>query len=330
VFKSAREDADTYGEVMLSRVSLLRRAMLAVAALTALAVPAGASAAMSILYDMDPHVRDIVRPADGSPGVGPERGGFRQEGSTSHMFGGDRDTPYRIGKVSAWDLRPLSAGEIASRLRSQINGGCTVGGRDYGCRSHMVTVDEIGAMFSDRAGDLGMRLAQAMILLERPSPHGGTYASRVHFFIAPAMTSQFAAAKGRHHNLGRDGKPHFPTWQYAVAAVAHGGGVWLEMYHARGGVRLPFSVGEWQRGPRDFLDLYTRAGGKPERVHFLMTGSPHMPPGRLPACGSPMACTWALASVRGANARILVNGPGAYRVGDQAREWLAQYNARLP
>jgi hypothetical protein len=308
--------------------SLLRRAALAVAALVAMAAPASASSMMSILYDMDPFVRDIVQPADGSRGVDASRGAFRQEGSTSHLFGGDGDAPYRLGKVSAWDLKPLSADQIAARLRTQIDGGCTIDGRDYGCQSHLVTVDEIGSAFSDRAGDLGMRLAQAMLLLEKPSPYGGTYASRVHFFVAPVVTSQFAAAKGRNHNLGRDGKPHFPTWQYAMSAMAHGGGAWLEMYHAKGGVRRPFTAPEWRKGPRDFLELYTRAGGKPDRVHFLLTGTPFNPPGAS-GCGSPMACTWTLASAPGANAAILANGPGAYRVAEQAGEWLAQYNTRF-
>ena len=133
---------------------LLRRAALAVGALVAVVAPAGASAAMSILYDMDVHVRDIVQPADGSPGVDASRGAFRQEGSTSHLFGGEADAANRLGKVSAWDLKPLSADQIAARLRAQIDGDCTIDGRDYGCQSHLVSIDEIGSAFSDRAGDL--------------------------------------------------------------------------------------------------------------------------------------------------------------------------------
>ncbi|MEW6582404.1 MAG: hypothetical protein AB1416_06555 [Actinomycetota bacterium] len=308
----------------------LRRAATVAAALGVLAAPAGAGAAMSILYDLDPHVREIVRPSDGTRGVGPARGAHRQEGSTSHLFAGDADTRYRLGKVPAAELAGMAPAQIAATLRRQIDGTCTIAGRDYGCRSHLVTVDEIDGAFSDRAGNAGRRLLTAMRMLERPSPYGGTYASRVHFFIAPTMTAQFAAARGRHHNLGRDGKPHFPTWTYAVAAVARGGGAWLEMYHARGGVRTPFSAGEWRRGPRDFLSLYTRSGGKAERVHFVMTGTAQPPPGRLPACSGPMSCTWALASRPGANARILANGPGAYRVGDQAADWVREYNRRLP
>ena len=298
-------------------------------ALAAVAAPATAGAATSILYDLDPHVREIVRPSDGSRGLGPERGALRQEGSSSHLFGGESDAAYRLGKVSAYDLAPMSAAQIAATLRAQIDGTCRIAGRDYGCRSHLVTVDEVGSAYSDRAGSAGQRLLQAMNALEKPSPWGGTYASRVHFFVAPAVTSQFAAARGRHHNLGRDGKPHFPTWTYAMAAVAHGGGARLEMYHATGGVRRPFSAGEWRRGPRDFMELYQRAGGKPDRVHFLMTGSPQRPPG-AGGCATPMRCTWKLASLPGPNASILANGAGAYRVGDQAAEWLRELNARFP
>src|SRR5690348_12385994 len=68
-------------------------------ALGLLAVPA-ASAATSIIYDLDSAASAIVNPADGSPGLTPARGALRQEGSSGHLFGGAADAPYRIGKVN--------------------------------------------------------------------------------------------------------------------------------------------------------------------------------------------------------------------------------------
>jgi len=55
-----------------------------------------------------------------------------------------------------------------------------------------------------------------------------------------------------------------------------------------------------------------------------------MPAGAPSGCGTPMACTWSLASLPGANARILATGPGAYRVGTRAAEWIRQYDLRFP
>ncbi|MDX6647329.1 MAG: hypothetical protein QOK40_3056 [Miltoncostaeaceae bacterium] len=331
------------------------------AALAALAVPAASHGAMSIVYDVDAAAFAIVSPADGSPGLGPDRGAFRQEGSSGHLFGGAADAPNRIGKVSGAALATMTVSQIAAALRSQIDAGCVIDGRDYGCTSGLVAVDEIGNAFNDgpppktaprrfasrrearAAGppppvplppvdqrSAGARFSKAMALLDTlPAPGGGSYASRVHVYVAPAAVAAIGSGRGPNHNLGRDGKPHFSTWRAVMPGLARAGGMWLEMYHgSSGGTVSAFTAAEWRTGPRDILDVYSSFGGDVSRAHFVLTGT-GMPAGAPRGCTTPMACTWALASLAGANARILANGPAAYRVGAQAAEWIGQYNLRF-
>jgi hypothetical protein len=330
------------------------------AALGALAAPAAGNAAMSIVYDVDAAVSAIVRPADGSPGVGPARGAFRQEGSSGHLFGGAADASHRIGKVSGTALARMTTSEMARALRTQIDWGCVIDGRDYGCTSGMVAVDEVGNAFNDgpapkapsrhftsrrearAAGppppvplppvdprSPGARFSAAMAVLDTlPAPGGGSYASRVHVYLGPAPVAAIGTGRGPNHNLGRDGKPHFSTWRAVMPGLARAGGVWLEMYHGSPGGASAFTAAEWRTGPRDVSALFSSFGGDVARLHFMLTAT-GAPPGAR-GCATPMSCTWALASLAGANARILANGPGAYRVGAQAGEWLAQYNRRFP
>ena len=42
-----------------------------------------------------------------------------------------------------------------------------------------------------------------------------------------------------------------------------------------------------------------------------------------------MACSWTLAESTPAGKAILANGPGVYRIGSEARDWLAEYNKRF-
>jgi hypothetical protein len=331
-------------------------------ALGALAVPAAASAATSIIYDLDAAASAIVSPADGSPGLTPARGALRQEGSSGHLFGGAADAPYRIGKVNGASLANMSVSQMAAALRDQIDYGCVIDGRDYGCTSGLVTVDEIGNQFNDgpppkaparhftsrrqarAAGppppvplppvgpqSPGARFSRAMAILDTlPAPGGGSYASHVHVYLAPAAVAAIGTGRGPNHNLGRDGKPHFSTWRAVMPGLAKAGGVWLEMYHGSpGGTVSAFTTAEWKTGPKDVLSVLASYGGGASRVHFMLTET-GMPAGARASCGTPMACTWKLASQPGANATILANGPGAYRVGSQAAEWIRQYDLRFP
>ena len=329
----------------------------AIAASAACAMPAGA-AGMSILYDRDPAVRAIVTPTDGQRGLSPERGAHRQEKSGGHLFYGPADAAYRVAKVNAKELADLSAAQIASRLKLAIDHGCGA----FGCASHLVSVNEAGASMSDgrppkvpprrfasraaarAAGppvvrlppvdrdSLGARFSRAMAMLDTRSPYGGTYASRVHVYIAPAMSTAIAVGRGPHHNLGRDGKPHFTTWRAVMPGLARAGGLWLEMYHGSpGSGTSAMTAAEWRTVAPRFLSVSSRYGGRWDQLHFVFTGGTALPAGAPAACGpTAMTCSWTLASSTAANRRVLANGPGAYAVGAAASEWLANFNARFP
>jgi len=290
--------------------------------------------ARAVLYDLDAAVREVVEPLDGAAGLSHRTGALRQEPSTSGLFARDDDAA-RIAKVTEEDLRGLSAAQIADVLRGAIDGS----------DSHMVAFDELTPYEADPKGPVvkggripppdptspGAQLAQALIALDTPSPYGGTWASRVHVYIAPAVTSAMAAGRGPDRNLGRDGKARFRTYRTVMTGLARAGAVWIEMYHGITARPTPFTVAEWQRGPSAFRAEYRRAGGDPSRLHFLLTGTDRYPRGRLPAgCVTPQACQWELAESTSAGRAILANGVGGYRLGAQARPFLAEWQARVP
>lgn len=306
----------------------IRQAIALAGALMALgAIPATAPAALSILDDADAPVRQIVQPSDGSVGIDGPRGALRQEPSVGHLFGGAADARFRIGRIEAASLVTLPAKTIAARLRNQIDRGCVIGGRNYGCSSRMVVVYGVDARFADR-GTLGARFTAAMKLLQRPAPGGGTYAGRVHVMLAPSAIRQIAVGRGLDQNLDRAGTATLPRWRTVMPGLARAGGLWLQMYpHDRRAT--PLSAGEWSTSLRDVTSLYLRAGGRTDRLHIMFTRAAKRPVGAPRSCASAMACQWALAD-RGIGARILRNGAGAYRVGAQAAEWRRQHNLRMP
>jgi len=315
---------DTERQGVRRRTAALAATMLALAAIgpaaaTAAPVAPVGPARMTILYDLDTPARAIVRPSGGQAGVGAARGAFRQEGSTGHLFGGARDARSRIGKVSGAALAGMSAPAMAAALRSQIVRGCVVNGRNYGCRSDLVAIDEVGVAFR---GAAGARLSAAMqTLATEHARDGESLARRLHVYLAPALVTSIGA-RGQSARGG--------TWAPLMAALAQAGGVWLEMYHGGRVEVQAFSASEWRRAPSAVARALARAGGDVGRLHFMLSAT-GMPAGRVPAgCATPMSCTWALADLRGVNRRILTAGPGAYRVGDQAAAWLAGYNRYLP
>jgi hypothetical protein len=289
--------------------------------------------AQAVLYDMDAAVREIVDPQDGGMGLGVARGALRQEPSTSGLFS-DSDESAMIGKVTEEDLRGLEAGELADVLREAIDDA----------PAHIVAFDELTPYEADPRSPLvkggripppdpsspGAQLAKALIALDIPSPYGGTWASRVHVYIAPAVTSAMAAGRGPDRNLGRDGKARFRTYRTVMTGLARAGAVWIEAYHGRTSPLTSFTVAEWRAAPAAFTAEYRRAGGDPSRLHFLMTGVEAFPAGRLPtACTTPQQCQWSLAESTPAGRAILANGVGAYRLGSQARPWLAEWQGRV-
>jgi hypothetical protein len=292
------------------------------------------SHATAMLYDMDTAVRDIVRPSDGAAGLSGAQGARRQEPSTSALFGA-ADEQWMVGKVTIDELMDLPSGEMADLIRAAIDDA----------PSHVVGLDEIIPAAADPAAPmvvggrvpvapvsaLSSRLAAAFAALDEPSPYGGTWASRVNVYLAPAMSTAIAAGRGPNRNLGRDGKPHFRTYRTVMAGLARVGGVWMEMYHGTSeGLTSPFTVREWTRAPAAMTAEYRRAGGDPTRLHLLMTGSAAYPDGRLPSgCVTPQRCEWHLAESTPVGRAMVANGVGAYRLGAAARPFLAEWQARL-
>jgi hypothetical protein len=289
---------------------------------------------LTLVYDE----RGVVERLAAGPGaLTPARGALRQDPGGGGMFAPGDNARYRVAKVSGARIQGMSAPAIAALLRAEITRG------SHGARSHMVAIDEIGRPFGEAppavkrkgggpgpvlASSPGARFAAAMRMLDTPSPYGGTWASRVHVYLAPAVHTSIAAGRGPHRNLGRDGKPHRPTWRALMPGLARAGGVHLQMYHGvSGGARAPMTAGMWRTVPGAFLGLFTGAGGDPTDVHFLFT-SAGTPAGARGCTG--VVCAWRLAESTAAGRTVLANGPGVYRIGPEAGVWLREFNRRFP
>jgi hypothetical protein len=351
------------------RLSPLCLSALAVTVLAAL--PALATAArMSLVYDEQEAVRALTTTAGPGMPLSAERGLLRQDpGPGGILDPQGRDGQFRVAKISASVLLPLSAEGMANRIRAEIDHPKEPNS------SGLVSIDEIGNPFNDGRvrityawhtvrgvrirvssinklvitkygykvvrgpvplprvdpGGPASRLSKALELLSGiPHPAGGNYAERVQFYVAPAFMSSIALGRGPHHNLGNDGKPHRATWRGVMPALARAGGVWLEMYHyTRAGGVTAATSAEWRAAPGVFSRYLVRFAGDPTRLHMMMTEAHAMPPGASSTCGEPMACQWSLADSTGAGRLMLANGPGGYRLGSQATAWRAEFNRLL-
>ena len=294
-----------------------------------------ASGGLAMLYDLDSAVREVLHPSDGAAGLTGSQGARRQEPSTSGLFGND-DEQWMIGKVKLAEIIDMSTAEMIDVIQGAIDDS----------PSHVIGIDEVTTSAADPAApnvkgarapapdpnSAGGRFAAALVALDTPSPYGGTWASRIHVYLAPAMTSAIAAGKGPDRNLGRDGRPHFRTYRAVLGGLSRVAGVWIEMYHGLGvTMTSPFTVSEWRSAPAAVGAEFRRAGGDMSRLHMLMTGSDTYPRGGpLPAgCVTPHSCAWALAESTPAGRRILANGVGGYRLAQSARAFLAEWHARL-
>ena len=291
--------------------------------------------ALAMLYDVDAAVREVVHPSDGAPGLTGAQGARRQEPSNSGLFGAD-DEQWMIGKVKLAEIIDMSSAEMVDVIQGAIDDS----------PSHVIGIDEVTTSAADpmapnvkgaRApapdpASAGGRFAAALAALDVPSPYGGTWASRIHVYLAPAMTSALAAGQGPDRNLGRDGRPHFRTYRAVFGGLSHVAGVWIEMYHGLGvTMTSPFTVNEWRTAPAAVSAEFQRAGGDVNRLHMMFTGSDSYPSGgTLPVgCVTPQSCAWALAEATPAGRQLLANGVGGYRLGESARAFLAEWHARL-
>lgn len=321
---------------------------------------------MSILYADARDVRVLTSPAGPGRPITGARGAVRQDPGIGGMFdpaGADAD--HRIAKVSDHDMVDLPPEGIADLIQRQsdapripnntgivaidevgnpFNDGrvtttyrwVTVRGKRIRVASHnriVVTprgwrlVRGSAPLPPVRPDSLGSRLSAAMrILAARPHPAGGTYADRVHIYVAPAFSTSIATGRGPHRHLGNDGKPHRATWRGVMPALAAAGGVWLQMYHYSGRSVGTMSAKLWRTVPRTFTAYGARFGVRRDRVHFMLSGARQVPAGAPRRCGDAMACQWALARATPAGRAVLANGPGAYRTGALSRSWRLQYN----
>ena len=234
---------------------------------------------MSILYATDPSVRDILAGSSQMPGL-PWL--FRQEPSNSGP--GARlgvDNSQRMTKLNGASLAKMTSSQMFDALWKGVNRSCVTPAGINTCPAHLVAVDEIGAAFGRVEGDQGVnvpgyRLKSAMeTLAQIQSPWGGSYASRIHFYLAPGVSTAIAAGKGPAHNLGADGKVHWPDYSSVIDAFTTAGGVWLEMYHypTRGSARTPFTSTEWRTVPTAVAAFMAERGIEYplQSLHFVMT-----------------------------------------------------------
>ncbi len=242
---------------------------------------------MSILYVTDPGARTVLAQSTGMRAL-PWL--FRQEPSNSvgaAARGGAG--AQRMTKVSGANLAKEARRVVGARaafdfLKRAVDRTCTTPGGVNTCGAHLVGVDEIGAAFGAAPGDprnmAAGNLLGAMRALKALSwPGGGSYASRIHFYVAPGVSTAISAGRGDSRTLGENGQAMFRDYSDVTAAMALAGGVWLEMYHypTRGSARTPFTAAEWRDVPTRFATfLGEQTTGSPIRspldyLHFVMT-----------------------------------------------------------
>ena len=234
---------------------------------------------MSILYATDPSVRDILAGSSQMPGL-PWL--FRQEPSNSGP--GARlgvDNSQRMTKLNGASLAKMTSSQMFDALWKGVNRSCVTPAGINTCPAHLLAVDEIGAAFGRVEGDQGVnvpgyRLKTAMETLARiQSPWGGSYASRIHCYLAPGVSTAIAAGRGPAHNRGADGEVKWPDYSSVIDAFTTAGGVWLEMYHypTRGSARTPFTSTEWRTVPTAVAAFMAERGIEYplQSLHFVMT-----------------------------------------------------------
>ena len=239
---------------------------------------------MSILYATDPSVRDILGDSSQMPGL-PWL--FRQEPSNSGpgaQLGVDNSQ--RMTKLNGATLAKMPATRMIFALAKGVDRTCVTPAGINTCPAHLLAVDEIGAAFgrddANSGRPPGADLAVAMdILAKTPSPWGGSYASRIHFYLAPGVSTAIASGRGPAHNRGADGGVLWPDYSSVIGALSRAGGVWLEMYHypQRGSARTPFTSTEWRTVPTavaafmaERLTAQRMRGTDPlQSLHFVMT-----------------------------------------------------------
>jgi hypothetical protein len=152
-----------------------------------------------------------------------------------------------------------------------------------GAGAGILFVDELG-QGPEFGGADGASLEAAMVELgATPHSGGGSYADRVQMYVNPERPIADPAAWA-------------PFWR----AMALAGGVWFEAYQGR----VQWSAEHWLAWPRVLRDGLMARGLDPTRIHVIVRGAAQ-------------AAVWSNMRV-GAACALLANGPGAYRIEDQA------------
>lgn len=316
---------------------------------------------ISILYDTDQGVATTLGPSMTMrflPWI------FRQEPSSSEPLAAlGNNSSQRITKVKAAELAlEPSAQAMAATLRAAVDKTCTTPAGFNTCGAHMASIDELTQTYSQspsstrpNSNNPGVRLANAMRMLQKtPSPWGGSYASRIHIYIAPGVSTSIAAGRGTFRTRGRDGKNHFRNYGWAVQALSRAGDAWLEMYHFRNTpTKTAFTPLEWRNVPTavaTFMRERSPTTNPLNKLHFMVAevaptdGCARLRPGPetpvtvtartsitvlptpeaievIPDSGSPMSCIWQRMQTGPVNQRITANGVGTHRVADTAGEF---------
>ncbi len=199
----------------------------------------------------------------------------------------------QAGKVTAFAptaTTPSVVGRSSEEVAALIRDAIITSG------SHTVFLDEITADFRS---ETGANVRSAMIALSHePSPWGEESLARHVQVYIPTPGWMLNDASG---------------WRDAWAILAASGGVWLETFRAREGRPVAWAAADWLHFPAAVGLALGRAGGDRGRLHLLVG------PG-------PQARTWRLART-GPNCALLMNGPGAYRLGRDASAFLDQFHA---
>ncbi len=261
---------------------------------------------------------------------------FRQEPTSSRGSAALSSTDQRMTKMSGAALfRQKSTAAMRNMLKAAVDRTCITPAGVNTCGAGIVGVDELGTEWGVPAGEdrsyprKAVYLSAAMDSLAlMPHPGGGSYADRIHFYIAPGVSTAISAGRGPDRVLGRDGKKRFRNYSTLARGMARAGGLWIEMYHypARGSGRTPFLLGEWVAVPEDFAQflnektLSSTGRDAVQRMHFVMTETGTRPKGCPP--GDEISCQWYFASLTATNRTILNNGPAAFKLtGMRAYQW---------
>lgn len=273
---------------------------------------------MAVLYVTDAGAKAIL---GSSTGMRELPWLFRQEPSNSGgdaaLAGGGTQRMWKVSG-SALAARP-SADAMAAMLKAAVDRTCVTPAGVNTCGAHLVGVDEIGAAFGTApgepdAGSPGARLRGAMTSLANKEFRPGiSYASRIHFYVAPGVITSISAGFGPRRTLGANGKEMRRDYSEVTSAMSRAGGVWLEMYHypERGKPRRPFTGAEWRDVPTRFAAfLKERTSGTREPLdymHFVLTDTPGAPPPAEERCVAAPSSGAAPNSIRPDNVDAVLN-----------------------